>query len=314
MDFKEVRYFLQVARAGSFNRAAHELNIAQPALSRQVRKLETSLGVDLFVRHGRGVRLTSAGSLLFEGAESIHHMVKRTTERIQAGGENLAGHVTFGVPPAAGLLIAPAAVESFRKERPHVSLHVREGISSSLQEWLLDRRIDVGVMHHPPPVEGFEIRPVLSEQMVLIAPRKRGIDPPFPATTKSVRLRDIVDLPLIMPGAPHANRRLLDQAAVQHGVSLRVTLEADSVVLTKAMVKRGLGYTVLTMASVQDDVARGELYAYPIMRPPLTNSLSIVVLRDTKSSRFVGPLTRHLEKIMRDLVRDGSWQGAVIRR
>jgi LysR family nitrogen assimilation transcriptional regulator len=106
MDFKEVRYFLQVARAGSFNRAAHELNIAQPALSRQVRKLETSLGVDLFVRHGRGVRLTSAGSLLYEGAESIHHMVKRTTERIRAGGENLAGHVTFGVPPAAGLLIA----------------------------------------------------------------------------------------------------------------------------------------------------------------------------------------------------------------
>src|ERR1700743_1165000 len=88
MDFKEVRYFLQVARAGSFNRAAHELNIAQPALSRQVRKLETSLGVDLFVRHGRGVRLTSAGSLLFEGAESINHMVKRTTERIRAGGES----------------------------------------------------------------------------------------------------------------------------------------------------------------------------------------------------------------------------------
>ena len=251
MDFKEVRYFLQVARAGSFNRAAHELNIAQPALSRQVRKLETSLGVDLFVRHGGGVRLTSAGSLLYEGAESIHHMVKRTTERIRAGGENVAGHVTFGVPPGAGLLIAP---------------------------------------------------------------RKRGIDPPFPATTKSVRLRDIVDLPLIMPGAPHSNRRLLDQAAVQHGVSLRVTLEADSVVLTKAMVKRGLGYTVLTMAAVQDDVARGELYAYPIMRPPLTNSLSIVVLRETKSSRFVGPLTRQLEKIMRDLVMEGTWQGAVIRR
>jgi LysR family nitrogen assimilation transcriptional regulator len=79
-------------------------------------------------------------------------------------------------------------------------------------------------------------------------------------------------------------------------------------------VKRGLGYTVLTMAAVQDDVARGEVYAYPIMRPPLTNSLSIVVLRDTKSSRFVAPLTRHLEKIMRDLVAKGTWQGAVTRR
>ena len=114
---------------------------------------------------------------------------------------------------------------------------MREGISSSLQEWLLDRRIDVGVMHHPPPVEGFEIRPVLAEQMVLIAPRKRGIDPPFPATTKSVRLRDIVDLPLIMPGAPHSNRRLLDQAATQHGVGLRVTTGGRQRGSRKAMVK-----------------------------------------------------------------------------
>ena len=78
--------------------------------------------------------------------------------------------------------------------------------------------------------------------------------------------------------------------------------------------KRSVSISEMAFGAVQDDVARGELYAYPIMRPPLTNSLSIVVLRDTKSSRFVGPLTRHLEKIMRDLVADGTWQGAVIRR
>lgn len=61
-------------------------------------------------------------------------------------------------------------------------------------------------------------------------------------------------------------------------------------------------------------MARGELYAYPITRPPLTNSLWITVLRDTKSSRSVRPLTRHLEKIMRDLVAEGIWQAAAIRR
>jgi LysR family nitrogen assimilation transcriptional regulator len=312
MNLKEIRYFIHVARAGSFNRAASELNIAQPALSRQVRKLEEEMGVDLLVRHGRGVRLTNAGSVLLEGAETINQMINRTSERVRAGGENIAGHIAFGVPPAAGLLVAPRAAQAFRKEWPHVSLHVREGISSSLQEWLLDRRIDVAVLHSPPPVDGVDIRPILTEQMALVAPRRRGFKPPFPGL-KSVRIRDIVGLPLIMPCLPHSNRRLLDQAAVQNGVRLRLAFEVDSVVLTKAMVKSGQGCTILTLAAVQEEVARGEVYAYPIVRPPLTTTLSIATLRDASSSRLIESLSGILGKVMRGLVADGTWHGATTR-
>jgi LysR family nitrogen assimilation transcriptional regulator len=312
MNLKEIRYFVHVARAGSFNRAAGELNIAQPALSRQVRKLEEELGVDLFVRHGRGISLTNAGSVLLDGAETINQLISRTSERVRAGGENVAGHIAFGVPPAAGLLIAPPAVQAFRKEWPHVSLHVREGISSSLQEWLLDRRIDVAVLHNPPPLDGVDIKPILTEQMVLVAPRLRGARPPFPGV-KSVQIRDIIDLPLIMPCSPHSNRRLLDQAAVRNGVRLRLVFEVDSVVLTKAMVKRGQGCTILTLAAVQEEVARGEVYAYPIVRPPLTTTLSIATLREARPSRFIESLSGILGKVMRGLVADGTWHGASTR-
>src|SRR5262245_17623921 len=165
MDFKEMRYFAHVARAGSFSRAADELRIAQPALSRQIRKLEDRLGVSLLVRHGRGVRLTSAGALLLEGVEALGDQLNRLDERVRSGGDAAVGHVSLGVPPAAGLLVVPPTVERFAAQWPQVTLHVREGISSSLQEWLLDGRIDIAVLHTPPPLQALNISQVLREQM-----------------------------------------------------------------------------------------------------------------------------------------------------
>ena len=103
MDFREIRYFAQIATAGSFSLAAKELRVAQPALSRQIRKLEQELGVDLLVRHGRGVRLTGAGSILLERAEQMIHLLRNTGDEVRANANTVSGHVSLGLTPAAGL-------------------------------------------------------------------------------------------------------------------------------------------------------------------------------------------------------------------
>src|SRR5690242_17789906 len=102
MEFKELRNFMHVARAGSVSRAADELRLAQPALSRQIKKLEQELGVSLFARHGRGVRLSAAGSVLLERAESIAQLVQQTGEEIRDRRAPGGSRITLGVPPAAG--------------------------------------------------------------------------------------------------------------------------------------------------------------------------------------------------------------------
>lgn len=312
MEFRELRYFMHVARAGSFSQAAGELNVAQPALSRQVRKLEQALGVELLIRHGRGVRLTSAGSVLLERAEAIAQMLRQTTEQIKISQDVVTGHVALGVPPAAGLLIIPPVVGEFRKRFPHVSLHIREGISSLLQEWVPERRVDVAVLYNPPPLESIDVSPLLHERMALVGPPLAGQGRPR-APLKECRIRDLGDLPLIMPSMPHNNRRVLEQAAIQHGVQVRIVLEVDSVALTKAMVKRGYGYTILTYSSVHDEVMRGELQARFIERPPLIATLSIVRLREERSPRLARELVRTVREVLRGLVDDGSWKGVVKR-
>jgi len=308
LELKEIRYFAQVARAGSFNRAAEQLRIAQPALSRKVRKLEEELGTELLVRHGRGIRLTAAGAMLLQRAEAIVHLVRQTSEDIRARSEEETGHVSLGVPPAAGLLLVPPIVEVFRKQFPHVSLHVREGISSSLQEWVIDRRIDLAILHNPPALQSLEIWPIVSERMVLIGP-KGGARKPKLAPPPSLRLRDLAEYPLIMPSLPHNNRRLLEQAATQHGVDLNIVLEVDSVVLTKALVKRGLGYSMITYAAVQDEAQRNELSVFRIERPSLLSIVAVAISRDAQPSPHARKLISILRFVVQTLIADGKWAG-----
>lgn len=308
MELRELRNFMRVARAGSVSRAAAELRLAQPALSRQIKKLEHELGVPLFARHGRGVRLSAAGSLLLERAEAISDLVHQTSEEIRDERSPSAGRITLGVPPAAGRLVIPPFVERFQKAWPQTTLHMREGVTSSLLEWLTEKRIDVAILHNPPHLETLHITPLLTERMWVIGPpphRLKGKKEPA-----SYRLRDIGELPLILPNMAHTNRRLVEHAAQEHGVRLNIKIEADSVVFAKALVEQGLGYTILTYAAVEDEVAHKRLSAIPIARPPLATKVTLVTLRNRPAPKAVEDAGALLLDVCRTLVRQKRWAGA----
>lgn len=309
MELRELRNFTQVARAGSVSRAAAELRLAQPALSRQIKKLEQELGVALFTRHGRGVRLSAAGSLLLERAEAIARLVQETGEAIKDDRSPARGRFTLGVPPAAGRLLIPPFAAQFQKTWPQTTLHMREGVASSLLEWLIDKRLDVALLHNPPHLEALQIKDLLTERMLVVGPAQIRNKAKHPA---SFRIRDLGELPLILPNLAHTNRRLVEHAALEHGVRLRIKIEADSVSFAKAMVENGLGYTILTYAAVQDELARGTLMAYPIVRPTLSTRVAIVTLRGEETPKLTRDASALLHDVCRTLVRQKTWAGAVL--
>lgn len=304
-DIRELRTFVHVAHAGSVSRAAAQLNIAQPALSRQLRKLEEELAATLLVRHGRGVALTQAGALLLRHAEALVRQFDQLRHEVQSSDAAFTGHVVLGVPPAAGLLVAPAVYREFRSRWPDATLQVREGVSSLLEEWLLDRRLDIAVLHNPPPLDEVDILPVLQECMVLACPPDAA-----PDAGRPVRFRDLGAVPLILPGLPHSNRRLVERAALQHGTRLHLLLEVDSVPLTKAMVQGGLGCTILTLAGVAQELAAGQLLARPIHRPPLMSTVCIASPRAQRPAWLVSELTGLVRDMIAGLVASGAWPGA----
>lgn len=308
MDIRELRYFVQIARTGSVSGAAARLNIAQPALSRQLKKLEDELGVQLLSRHGRGVELTEAGAQLLGEAEELIEHFTRTLNKVRGGEVTFAGQVVVGVPPTAGLLIVPQIFKSFRERWPEATLIAREGMSSSLEEWLFNRRIDVAVLHNPTPLENVDLQPILTEHMVLVTSPGQAI--PDGGGSGPVSFRSLSEIPLILPSLPHSNRRLLERTAIQHNARLNVSIEVDSIPLIKAMVKNGFGASVQTFAGVALEVARGELVATPIERPALSSTICIGTAQDAKSSWMIMEVARLVRNCVADLVASGEWAGA----
>lgn len=304
MDIRELRTFVQVAHAGSFSRAARDLYIAQPALSRQIAKLEDQLNVTLLTRHGRGVELTAAGARLLERAEMMLHYLQETTDHVRNSAQEERGHLAIGLPPAIGAVIGPQLIRSFRELWPKASLHVREGLSSSLQEWILDGRVDLAVVYNQPLLEAFEVRPLFSEPMVVVGP----VGEP----ARAFRIHELADLPLIMPSLPHSNRRLVEQAAVQNGVRLKIEVEVDSVDLTKRLVQAGLGYSILANAAVQDEIAQKKLVAHSIERPAIRSTVNLTTLRERRTSRLAASWETLLITHLKFLVTQGAWKDAAV--
>ncbi|MGT2434474.1 LysR substrate-binding domain-containing protein [Cupriavidus basilensis] len=118
---------------------------------------------------------------------------------LRASADEERGHLAVGLPPTMGALIGADLVQDFRAQWPRVSLHVREGLSSSLQEWVLDRRVDLAVVYNQPPLDAFHVRPLFSEPMILVGP------PGSEADKREYQIRDLASIPLILPGLPHSN-------------------------------------------------------------------------------------------------------------
>jgi LysR family nitrogen assimilation transcriptional regulator len=149
LELRDLRCFHSVARTGNFARAARELNVSQPNVSYQVQKLEQELGIRLLVRHRRGVTLTHAGSCLMERLDVILGLLNAPLGPAPTP-ERAAGSISVALPPELTLLLAPQLLEECQELWPHMTLAIREGTSASLEEWVLDRRVDIAVLQGPP--------------------------------------------------------------------------------------------------------------------------------------------------------------------
>lgn len=308
MDIRALRYFVHVVRAKSFTRAAAELRIAQPAISRQVQKLEQELGVTLLERKGRGFDLTQSGFMLMERAEAVLGLVDETRERLNGSNDKMVGNVVLGLPPMAGAQLAPPIAFHYRTTWPQIALRIMEGGSNSLHEWILDRRIDLAVLHNPVALDDLDVEPILYENVVLIGPGEEAHGT-LPKINATISMGEMAEIPLIMPALPHANRRLAENAAAQFGVRLKLITEVDSIGLIKAMIRYGLGFTICTFASVSKEVESGDLRAYPIDRPPLTSTLAIVRRREMRGSWLTNELANTVRETLDTLLASGEWKG-----
>jgi LysR family transcriptional regulator, nitrogen assimilation regulatory protein len=307
LELRELRYFHSVARTGNFGRAARELNIGQPNVSHQVQKLEQELGTQLLIRHGRGVTLTRAGSCLMERLDVILGLLNApllpATEP-----EQTTGTISLALPAESAPLLVPRLLEECRTRWPNLTLAIREGTSASLEEWVLDRRVDIALLQDPPALDDLDVEPVVTEHLGLVS----GVRTIRLEGSDSVRVRQLAGLKLILPHPRHWIRRLVETAAFRRGIVLDRIQQVDGVALTKEMVRNGLGHTILPFAAVRDEVARGALSFHPIEHDPLLTVHAIACRGGISAGPFVAEIRYVLRDVMCGLARSGEWPGATV--
>ena len=275
MDLRQLEYFVRVAELGSFTRASAALAVAQPALSRQVRLLEVELRQTLLVRNGRGALPTEAGKLLLEHGRGILHQVERAREELGRVRGSLAGRVAIGLPPTLARVLTVPLTRAFRQQLPDARLSIGEGLSTVMQEWLLNGRLDIAMLYNPQPADGIEIFPLLSEQLVLVLARPPGLleDPPPPP----VALRDIAGMPLVIPSRPNAIRMQLEAEMAGIGCRPEIALEIDGVPAILDLVADGAGCAVLSRNAVASSIKPSAFSVRTIHTPALRTRVSLVI-------------------------------------
>jgi LysR family transcriptional regulator, nitrogen assimilation regulatory protein len=304
VEIKELRYFKAIAELSSFSKAATHLRIAQPALSRQMHKLETDLGVELFLRHARGVTLTLAGQKLLGGAESILGDIRRTRNDVLSCIGFATGDLTISMPAAAGCLLVPPLLARYQECCPSVNVRVLEGCSRYQHEWLVTGHTDIALMHNPLSLSESIKIPLLKEEVFFISP-------PNNPQMNNITLSKAGELPLILPPRSHALRQLIAEAFCEQGVELNVVLEAEGLSIIKSLVQGGLGYTFLTYADVLHHVNRGELLATSLVKPSITQESFIVMHKDQLRSRAAIQMESLIHEEVGKLVNNGLWRGTV---
>jgi LysR family nitrogen assimilation transcriptional regulator len=270
MDLKQLEYFVNVVDLGGFSRAARVLRVAQPAISRQVRSLEVELRQNLLLRNGRGATPTEAGKRLLEHARGILQQVDRARRDVDETKGAPVGQIVVGLPPTVARHLTVPVVREFRNRYPRASLSIVEGLSSTIQEWLVVGRVDVGLVYNPNASPAVEARVLLEEPLCLIGPRgPRG-------APRTLRLRDLPRFPLIIPSRPNAIRTLVETRLASLGLRPQVAMEIDAVPAILELVAEGHGHAVLSSRALEGADTAKRLQSRTIVQPQLKISLAVV--------------------------------------
>ena len=280
MEVHQLRYFCAVAETGSFTRAAEREQIAQPSLSQQIMKLEEELGVRLFDRLGRTVRLTDLGQIFLPRARTILTELKAAKEEVVERQSTVSGPVCVGVIPTIAPYFLPTRIAGFSRKYPEATITVVEDVTVRLMDRLRAGLVDVAVMALPARGHDLESFPIRTERLYAIVPRDHRL-----ARKRSVLMKELRDEPFLLLRDDHCFRETAIEVCKRARVLPQVVFESGQFSSILGMVGAGLGISIVPEMALEQ-------------RP----DCSFVLIADERASRTIGVTTlkgRFLSRVQR---------------
>jgi LysR family nitrogen assimilation transcriptional regulator len=209
------------------------------------------------------------------------------------------------MPSSIATVLAVEIVREFRRAYPNVVLKIMEGYSGHVLEWLNAARLDVAVLYDTPILKNNTLRtdPILGDELFLIgSPRD-----PARIGNAPVRVRQMAEIPMVLPSRPHGIRVLVDDAMAKAGLAPNVQVEMDAMHSTLALVEGCIGYAVLSYSSVRELVLARRVRIWRIVDPTITRSLVLATTTQRPSTKPARALTRIFQELIASHVQDGRW-------
>jgi len=294
MEFSQLEAFLEAANRGSFRRAADALYLSQPSVSARVQTLESEVGVTLFHRTARGVRLTDMGRTFLPFAQRSMETLRRGREVLESVRQTSAGILNMATARVIGTYVLPETLQKFQQLYPDANLHIKVGGSSDVLQMVVDEEVQLGLarfMQHP----DVDTLHLYDEEAVLV------VHPGHPFTkTRVAAMSQVAQEPLIVydPGDPGSSYfQFINRVCRDAGVTAKVEMNLDSVEAAKNMVRLGLGVSFLPRSAVRREVEFESLTLIDLAEVPPVLLPTYLLLR---RGQEIGPTARSFLKLLQE--------------
>ncbi len=292
MDLRQLEIIRAIADTGSFTAAGEKLHVSQSAISRQILLLEEELGEPVFHRIGRRIRITAAGESLLQLSNRVFQDLQETVSSISDKRDSLSGTMRLVGGMTVCLYVFPALLAEVRRVHPHLDLKVTVGSAERSIAMLRSGAGDLGMITLPVESTDLVSVPVLEEELLLITYPKHPL-----AKKKSITSADLDKQDFVLFETGSITRRLVESFFAREGVDAEVIMETENVEIIKAMVRNGLGISIIPSQAAASEVRAGQLFRSRIAGHSLVRQTGWLYPKMSRLPRTVSEVIRIFETI-----------------
>jgi LysR family transcriptional activator of glutamate synthase operon len=275
LELRQIKYFIEVAKREHVTEAAHALHVAQSAVSRQIFNLEAELGVDLFIRKGRNVKLTPIGRVFLDHMEQAVNVIENARQVVSEYIDPERGTIHIGFPSSLATYILPTAISAFRTQYPNVNFELNQNSYSGLQDAVIKGEVNIALVA-PVPAEREKLKGsiLFTEKMVALLPTSH----PF-AHMRSLKLNELRDDSFVLFPEGYVLRETIEKNCQQIGFKPKVSFEGKDIDAIKGLVSAGLGISLIPEITLIDNLPRATV-TVPVIEPEITRTVGMIIPTD----------------------------------
>ncbi|MDQ0255728.1 LysR family transcriptional activator of glutamate synthase operon [Evansella vedderi] len=271
MEIRQIKYFIEVAKREHVTEAADALHVAQSAVSRQIFNLESELGVDLFIREGRRVKLTPIGKIFLERIQHAMNVIEDATREVTEYLDPEKGTVRIAFPISLAAYTLPTAIYAFRHRYPEAKFQLKQALYHDLIDGVINGDFNMALIG-PVPMEEKKIKRkiLFTEDVVALLPMHHPL-----AERETLKLRELKDDPFVLLPEGFVFRDIVVNACKELGFEPYVAFEGDDIDALKGLVSAGLGVTLMPEVTLVDSLPRSTV-KLPLIEPNVTRTVGVI--------------------------------------